>query len=202
MCNLYRLNRASEEIAGMFGATVHVKSNAARMVYPGYPAPVIVDGEMRTMTWGFPLSLKGKSGHPLKSKPVNNARTDKLGSPFWRSSFENRRCLIPVEAFAEAEGPRGQKTRTWISLPEDDMFACAGIWRSSDEWGDVFSMVMTDASDQMRAVHNRMPVILPRARQSHWLKASPAEAKALCTPYPGELTIKRTEEPWAGASSR
>ena len=30
------------------------------------------------MTWGFPLVLKGKNGQPLKPKPVNNARTDKL----------------------------------------------------------------------------------------------------------------------------
>lgn len=42
---------------------------------------------MRTMTWGFPLSLTGKSGQKLKPKPVNNARADKLDSFMWRYSF-------------------------------------------------------------------------------------------------------------------
>ena len=57
------------------------------------------------MVWGFPLVMKGKSGQPLKPKPVNNTRADKLDSFMWRYSFRERRCLIPVTEFAEAEGP-------------------------------------------------------------------------------------------------
>jgi hypothetical protein len=68
------------------------------------------------MIWGFPLQLKGKHGQPLKPKPVNNTRADKLGSNFWYNSFEQRRCLIPLTAWAEAEGPTRAKTRTWLSL--------------------------------------------------------------------------------------
>jgi putative SOS response-associated peptidase YedK len=39
-----------------------------------------------------------------------------------------------VESFAEAEGPKGAKTRTWISLPDQDVFAVAGIRRWSEKW--------------------------------------------------------------------
>ena len=85
-------------------------------VYPGYPGLVVANGELRSMTWGFPLVLKGKNGQPLKPKPVNNARADKLDGFMWRYSFQERRCLIPVSAFAEAEGEKGAKTRTWFSL--------------------------------------------------------------------------------------
>ena len=56
------------------------------------------------MLWGFPLAMKGKSGQPLKPKPVNNTRADKLDSFMWRYSFQERRCLTPVTEFAEAEG--------------------------------------------------------------------------------------------------
>ena len=82
------------------------------------------------MVWGFPLALKGKSGQPLKPKPVNNARADKLDSFIWRYSFAERRCLIAVTEFAEAEGERGAKTRTWFTLPDQPIFAVAGIWRT------------------------------------------------------------------------
>src|SRR5690606_1938845 len=75
-------------------------------VYAGYSGLIVANGELRSMVWGFPLALKGKSGRPLKPKPVNNTRTDKLKSFMWRSSFEKRRCLIAVSAFAEAEGEK------------------------------------------------------------------------------------------------
>ena len=95
------------------------------------------------MTWGFPLVLKGKSGQPLKPKPVNNTRADKLDSFMWRFSFQERRCLIPVTQFAEAEGEKGSKTRTGFAVPDEPLLAVAGIWRETDEWGPAYSMVMT-----------------------------------------------------------
>jgi len=49
------------------------------------------------------------------------------------------RCLIPVTHFAEAEGPKGAKTRIWFSLKDQSIFAWAGLWRISDEWGPVYS---------------------------------------------------------------
>ncbi len=87
-------------------------TNFGEQVYPGYLGLVIADGELRQMTWGFPLVMKGKTGQPLKPKPVNNARTNKLDSYFWRSSFEQRRCLIRISAWAEAQGVKRAKTRT------------------------------------------------------------------------------------------
>jgi putative SOS response-associated peptidase YedK len=56
------------------------------------------------MNWGFPLIMTGRNGQKLKPKPVTNARDDKLSTAFWRASFESRRCLIPVSAWAEPEG--------------------------------------------------------------------------------------------------
>lgn len=143
ICNLYRLNRAPDEVGKMFGAAA-IATNAGEEIYPGYPGLVLAGAQLRTMTWGFPLSLTGKSGQKLKPKPVNNARAEKLDSFMWRYSFAERRCLIPMTAFAEAEGVKGHKTRTWISLADQPVFTVAGIWRDSDEWGPAYSMVMTE----------------------------------------------------------
>ena len=133
---------------------------------------------------GFPLVLKSKrTGEPLKPKPVNNARTDKLDSYMWRSSFAERRCLIPLSAWAEVA--KGSKTRTWQSLPDAEAFAVAGIWRDSDEWGKCYSMVMTDAVGEAAKVHNRMPVILSADDFDLWEGGAPQAAKALCIGYDG-----------------
>jgi putative SOS response-associated peptidase YedK len=200
MCNLYRLSKGPAEIAKLFAAQADPPGNAGEMVYPGYPGLVVAEARVRQMTWGFPLAMKGKSGQPLKPKPVNNARTDKLDGGFWRPSFQARRCLIPLTEFAEAEGERGAMTRTWFALPDDEVFAVAGIWRETAEWGPAYSMVMTEACIHVSGVHDRMPVILQRETWSDWLDGPPDDARLLCQPYPAEMTVRRTAHPWVKRS--
>ncbi|OBX18539.1 hypothetical protein A9995_11255 [Erythrobacter sp. QSSC1-22B] len=199
MCNLYRMTKNKAEVAAWFDAVDTLGgANFADEVFPGYPGLVVAGGNLRSMVWGFPLQRKDKTGQPLKPKPVNNARSDKLDGFFWRQSFEQRRCLIPLTAWAEAEGPSGSKTRSWMSLPGGELFAVAGIWRPSDEWGAVYSMVMTEAEGPAAAIHSRMPVVLAREDQALWTSGAPDQARALCSAWSGDLTIDRSGEPWSG----
>lgn len=200
VCNNYRMKRATAEVADLFGARFDPGVNYAAEVYPGYPGLVAAGGVVRSMTWGFPLLLTGKRGQPLKPKPVNNAREDKLRTPFWRDSFVNRRCLIPVDAWAEADGEPGRMTKTWFSLPEETTFAVAGLWKPTQEWGAAFSMVMVEGCPQMADVNDRMPVVLARADWRQWTDGSPEDAFGLCQTYPAELLVDRTDEPWARAA--
>lgn len=203
MCNLYRMTKNASEVAAWFAAVEGAGgANFAAEVYPGYTGVVVAEGAVRAMTWGFPLVLKGAKGQPLKPKPVNNARTDKLETFFWRHSFEERRCLIPLTGWAEAEGAKGRMTRTWLSLSDTPLFAAAGLWRQSEEWGACYSMVMTNSAGTDAAlVHERMPVLLAPEDQSQWLGGSPQDALALCRAWPGDLVIDRTDQPWAKATA-
>ena len=198
MCNLYRMTKGTSEIANLFRAQADPPGNAGELIYPGYPGLVVAEGRVRQMAWGFPLALKGKSGQLLKPKPVNNARADKLDGFMWRYSFQERRCLVPVSEFAEAEGEKGAKTRTWFSLPGEEIFAVAGLWRDTAEWGPAYAMVMTEASPGIQGVHDRMPVILSPDTWGVWLDSPPDEARQLCRPYAGDMEIRRTDERWAG----
>jgi putative SOS response-associated peptidase YedK len=199
MCNLYRMTKNATEVAAWFDAVeASLGANFAEEVYPGYSGLVVAEGAVRAMTWGFPLVLTGKQGQKLKPKPVNNARTDKLSTFFWRASFETRRCLIPLTGWAEAQGAKGRMTRTWLSLPDAPLFAAAGVWRHSDEWGACYSMVMTDSEGTDAAsVHERMPVLLAPDDYAGWKGGTPDEALALCQPWAGAIAIDRTGEPWA-----
>jgi putative SOS response-associated peptidase YedK len=196
MCNLYKMTKTVDEVARLFGGFADPPGNAGDTVYPGYPGYVVAEGRVRQMIWGFPLVLKGKNGQPLKPKPVNNCRTDKLDSFMWHYSFQERRCLIPVSGFCEAEGEKGAKTRTWFSLPDEELFAVAGIWRDTPEWGPAYSMVMTEACSHVAGVHDRMPAILRRGDWADWLNGPPDAAGLLCRPYEMGMTVLRTEEPW------
>lgn len=198
MCNLYRMSRSNEEVARLFGAT---GTNAGEIeeVFPRSPGFVVSGGRLRSMIWGFPRAQKSKrTGEPLQPRPVNNARSDNLDSFMWRYSFEERRCLIPLTAWAEAEGSKGAMTRTWMSLPDQPIFACAGIWRGSEEWGDCYSMIMTDAVGEAAEVHDRMPVILRPDDYDRWQHTDRDDALSLCVGYTGNLEIDRTAERWGG----
>ncbi len=196
MCNLYRMTKGTAEVAGLFKVEADPGANFAAEVYPGYPGLVIAEGCARVMNWGFPLVFKGKQGQPLKPKPVTNARTDKLDTAFWRDSFMRRRCLIPVSQWAEPRGAAGRMVRSWYGLPVEDVFAVAGLWRQTAEWGAVYTMVMTASCAQMDDVHDRMPVILRREDWSQWIDSGPEQAFALCETWTDMLTAEHTDLRW------
>ena len=202
MCNLYKVRSSPEEIAAAFRAQIPVSFNAAPGdVYPGAPGLVVREeaGQriLQQMTWGFPLRLKSmKPGS--KPKPVNNIAD--LDSFMWRfiAPKPENRCLIPVTSFCEAEGEKGSKTRTWFSLSDRPIFAWAGMWKRSDEWGAVYSGLMTDCNELVAPVHTRMPVILHEDEHDQWLHGSLDDARAFqkrC--FPAEMmACDRTAEPW------
>ncbi len=202
MCNLYRMKQSRTEVADFFSSIAQdlrvAPGNDPAEIYPGYPGLVLAEGQVQQMAWGFPLALKGTRGQPLKPKPVNNARSDKLGSPFWSASFRDRRCLVPVSEFAEARGAKGAKTRTWFSLPDTPLMAVAGFWRDTEEWGPAFTMVMTDANDAVRPLHDRMPSILAPDDWQTYLGLDPQAAFEICRPYAGAMTVSHTDTPWPG----
>ena len=196
MCNLYRMTKGTAEVANLFKVEAEEGANYAAEVYPGYPGLVVAEGHARAMNWGFPLVLKGKQGQPLKPKPVTNAREDKLDTAFWRDSFMRRRCLIPVSQWAEPRGSAGRMTRSWYGLPDQELFAVAGLWRYSAEWGAVYTMVMTASCAQMDDVHDRMPVILAPEQWEQWTEGGFEDAFALCQTWPDPLTVDHTNGRW------
>jgi putative SOS response-associated peptidase YedK len=201
MCNLYTLKPGAAEVAQYFRAKAPEGANVAEEVYPGYPGLVVREAGggrvVQPMVWGFPLRLRGMKP-ASKPKPVNNIAD--LRKPMWVGLARKPqwRCLIPLSAFCEADGQAGAKTRTWFSLAERPLFAWAGLWRVSEEWGAVYSGVMTDCNEAIRPVHDRMPVLLHEDDHARWLGGDFDEAlgiQARC--FPDELiAMERTAEPW------
>lgn len=203
------MRRATAEVANLFSARVPATPNVGDEVYPGGSGLVVTetDGarQLRSMTWGFPLPMKSKvTGQPIKPKPVNNIAD--LSSWMWRhiAPRSANRCLIPVTEFAEAEGPKGSKTRTWFSVTDQPVFAWAGMWRDSDEWGPVYSGLMTDCNEAIRTVHDRMPVILHPDEHDAWLRGSLDDVMQFQTRcFPDALiAMERTQDPWLKQSNR
>lgn len=205
MCNLYSITTNVEAIRRLFAVDWMGSSvgnlPAQPSIFPGNNAPVVrqVDGkrELSMMHWGFILPQRDKA-----PKVVNNTRDDKAtSSRFWKSSFEERRCLIPASSFAEYhptnKDKRGHKTVVWFAIKGDEPrppFALAGIWRTwrGNYKGDlqemnVYSMLTTVPNEVVEPIHpSRMPVILEADDHGTWLTGSPDKAAGLLAPLPAE----------------
>lgn len=209
MCN--RAERGdTHKVLNLFKAMLGARYNEGPLqVHPKQPGSVIrlVDGQMvlDQMTWGFPVVLRGKDKQPLKPKPVNNARFDKLGG-FWKrwASQPANRCLIPTARYAEAVGEKGRMTETWLSVKDQPIFAWAGLWDDSDAWGSVYTGVMTDNAPELAHIHDRSPVILDPEHWAHWLEAPLEDLYRYDRPYPADrMIVDATDAPWfrkAGSS--
>lgn len=204
MCNLYTTKASAGEVASHFRARMPAGTNVgAGDVYPGGPGLVVREqaGEriLQSMTWGFPLPQKSKkTGQPIRPKPVNNIA--ELTSFMWRfiAPKPEHRCIIPITGFCEAEGEKGAKTRTWFSVAGQPIFAWAGMWKDSPEWGPVYSGLMTDCNEAVRPVHNRMPVLLHEQDHDCWLRGSLDDVMSFqgrCFPD-DPIRMERTSELW------
>ena len=203
MCN--RAERGdTQKVLNLFGAKRGARFNEGPLqVHPKEPGSVIRlhDGELvlEQMTWGFPLAQTSKkTGLPIKPKPVNNARFDKLGT-YWKrwAAFPEHRCLIPTARYAEAVGEPGRMTETWLSVKDQPIFAWAGLWSNSAEWGSVYTGVMTDNAPELVHIHDRSPVIIDPGDWDFWLNAPLEDLYRFDQPYPADrLVVQHTDAPW------
>jgi putative SOS response-associated peptidase YedK len=202
LCNLYSMTRNREAILRLFRVS-HNRAEAFEplsAIFPGYRAPVVrcaEDGERELvmLSWGFVLLQDGRA-----PRRVTNVRDDKVRtSAFWRSSFEQRRCLVPASSFCEPKGER-PATWHWFALKANDarpLFAFPGIWRTykgplkrngEPVELDVFAFMTTTPNELVVTInHERMPVLLTGDDQFEtWLHGSPAEAFSLARRYPAD----------------
>jgi putative SOS response-associated peptidase YedK len=105
-----------------------------------------------------------------------NARAESIAQkPSFREAFKKRRCLIPADGFYEWKGEKGRKQPMFITLPDRKPFAFAGLWetwRKKDDKDTIYkscTIVTTQASESIRDIHQRMPVILKPQVYKSWL---------------------------------
>lgn len=198
MCGRYTLNKQADDLAKRYNIAklpADIKPNYN--VAPSQTMPIITEDDsgkkqVELMQWGIPRKLY--LGGKMVEKEIINTRADKAFGGFWKKTVTNHRCLIPADGFYEwkrpPKGTKEHKAPYYIHPKQIELFSFAGIW---DIWKGadgrevkVYSIMTTDPNKEMRAVHDRMPVILHPQDESAWLEPSnddPGELGALLFPY-------------------
>ena len=102
-----------------------------------------------------------------------NARAETVADkPAWRTAFRLRRCLIPADGFYEWRRTADGKQPYHIRMKDGGVFGLAGIWERREAADGVLescSIIVTEANDTIRPVHDRMPVIIAPGDYGAWL---------------------------------
>jgi putative SOS response-associated peptidase YedK len=105
-----------------------------------------------------------------------NARAETVATkPSFRNALKNRRCLVLADGFYEWKGKKGQKQPLFLTIPGGRPFGFAGLWEEwnqKDNTAPVYkscTIITTAASESVRGIHHRMPVILKPEVYGTWL---------------------------------
>lgn len=200
MCGRFTLRATPAELMQIFKTLREANWSPRYNISPTQAVAVIrkvQEGRaLSLMRWGL---VPTWSKDPKSGPPLINARAETVASkPSFRDSFRKRRCLIPADGFYEwkATGPK-TKQPYHISFADGRPFAFAGLW---DHWEqgetaiDSCTIITTAANEQMRTLHERMPVILQPEDYDRWLdpeQKNAAALEALLVPFePEPLTIR------------
>jgi putative SOS response-associated peptidase YedK len=154
------------------------------------------DRELGRLRWGL---VPGRWAEKRSGAPLINARAETLESqPAFAESFSERRCLIPADGFYEWLSDERGKRPIWISRPDGELFAFAGVWaelpsRGSDEVLHSCAIVTCEPNRLIRPIHDRMPVVLHPEAEAAWLQpGDDLEAlRALLVPAPPHALVLR-----------
>lgn len=146
-------------------------------IRPTDPAPVLkgsADGtaEFSVMRWGF---LPGRP----KAPPVINFRSD-------GRTFDKGRCLVPASHFFEFTGTKYPKTKWRFTVPGEDWFCIAGLWRLQETPNgpeERFTLLTCEPGPDVAKLHDRQIVVLPRGDWAAWLNLS-LPMGGVCRPSP------------------
>ena len=133
-----------------------------------------------TFRWGLVPSW---ADDPRVGARMINARVETAREkPAFRDAFARRRCLIPADGFYEWRRDGERKQPHFIHRPDGQPFTFAGLWAS---WRDpagarlrTCTILTRAASEDIRDLHDRMPVVLPADAWDEWLDAETTSAQA------------------------
>lgn len=187
MCGRFTLTTPPEMVRREFGLDATPELEPRFNVAPGQEVAGVsqdpANGRvLKTRRWGLVPSW---AKDPKPGGRLVNARVETANEkPAYRDAFRRRRCLVPADGFFEWAGSgRGPRQPWYISRPDSACFAIAGLyerWRRPDgDWLETCVLLTTDASPQLAAIHDRMPLILVPDDWTAWLDPDVEEPSGL-----------------------
>lgn len=181
MCGRFLLNTSLEDLQEYYNIVREVQYNNEHKyskgeIFPSNASLVLYNNELKALSWGF----------PTKDKLMINGRCETIFErPMFSYVMEHSRCLIPVNSFYEWKN--GDKHS--ISIKTMPIFSLGGIVKrfvmKDGTFEDRFLILTTEANEEIKSLHHRMPLIIDRDLEREFLnsKASKECLRTMLKPY-------------------
>ncbi len=186
MCGRFTLTSTPEALAQRFGLDAPPAQAPRYNIAPGQDVLVVrqLDAGARRaafLHWGLVPPWAG--ARDTGARRINARVESVANKPSFREAFRMRRCLVPADGFYEWADHGGFRQPFRIALPETALFAFAGLWerRHDAQAGHLESCTLLTqaASPGLRAIHERMPLVLPVEAYAAWLDPALQEVAPL-----------------------
>lgn len=203
MCGRFTLQNPSDVLADLFDLDEVPDLKPRYNIAPTQTVPAIRSGiqdeprEIAMLRWGLiPFFAKDMK---MGARMIN-ARSETVASkPSFRAAFKRRRCLVPADGFYEWRKEGGEKFPFHIHMADYKVFAMAGLYErwKNPEGGVVESctVLTTEPNEEMKPIHDRMPVILAPEDWDLWLDPGVESAdliQPLLTPWEGDKLLPQS----------
>ncbi|ADQ08009.1 protein of unknown function DUF159 [Caldicellulosiruptor hydrothermalis 108] len=191
--NIEEIKKILDEISQKYEGSPLLQKMKSGEIFPTEFAASIVSKdfqrEAEILRWGLPLQNK--------KEVIINARAETiLEKPLFSSIISNR-CLIPAQGFFEWKKDGSKKQKFFIKPKDCNVFYMAGLYKRIELEGgilvDGFVILTTEPAEEIKHIHNRMPVILKKEHEDLWLfengstKALKSLFSVLLKPWEGEI---------------
>ena len=170
MCGRYALHSQPEVAALAFGLSDVPEYQPRYNIAPTSQVLIVKNEGTALARWGL---IPRWAKDPSIGAKLNNARAETVAvKPSFRDAYRKRRCLIPANGFYEWKAEAGRKQPYYIYPSGSELFAFAGLWESWNAPNEVLQtcvIITTEANAKMRAIHDRMPVIVAPGDYPEWL---------------------------------
>lgn len=147
MCGRYALHANPEVVRLQFGLDSVPDFRRSYNIAPAVEILVVRNASASLARWG----LRGR---------FVNLRAETVLSKFRTSG----RCLVPASGFYEWKVEGSRKQPYYFSPQDEALFAFAALWER-----DTCTLITTAPNAQVRAIHDRMPLMLARNEYREWL---------------------------------
>jgi len=220
MCGRYSLKTPAETLAEHFRLAQAPAVSPRFNIAPSQPIAIVRihapqgDRECVQVRWGL---LPSWAKDPAMGDRLINARAETVAEkPAFREALARSRCLVPADGYYEwqrQDGKGQRKQPFYIRLRDGRPFAFAGLW---ERWTgpdgtavETCAILTTEPNASLRAIHDRMPVILAPNEYDQWLDPYIRQAQLLqplfrayppedMTVYPVSLRVNDPQHDDAG----
>jgi putative SOS response-associated peptidase YedK len=160
-------------------------------IAPTQDVPVIIrnsPNRIVMMRWGLiPHWAKDES---IGTKMINARAETITEKPSFKRLLPSKRCIVPASGYYEWQATETGKQPYYIHAEDGEYLPFAGlydIWKNPEgEEIYSFTIITTEPTVNLQAIHNRMPVILEPKVEEVWLNpdvTDPGELTPLLHPY-------------------